>query len=258
MSGAGQVVPRAEEAAGLGDVRAERAAALLLEQLEVLRREDPEQGGLVGGEVDVHHAVVLEVAADRQVLAHRDPEEREILLGADPREHEQDGRLVRAGGDDHLALGANGLDLPVLDDLDADRAVALEDDALREHAGAHLQVRPVRHRVQVRVGGRPALAVALVDLEAGDPLRAVDVEVGDVLVPGLHRRLEHRVDQRLHRAALRDGERPADAVEGVLAALVVLGALEVREHLVVRPAGRRRPRPSRRSRAGCRGGRSSR
>ena len=103
--------------------------------------------------------------------------------------------------------------------------------------GAHLQVRPVRHRVQVRVGGRAALAVALVDLEAGDPLRAVDVEVGDVLVPGLHRRGEHRVDQRLHRAALRDGERPADTVEGILAALVVLGALEVREHLVVRPAG---------------------
>ena len=86
-----EVVPRAEEAAGLRDVRAQRATALPLEQLEVLRREDAEQGGLVGREVDVRHAVVLEVAADRQVLAHRDPEEREILRGADPREHEQDG-----------------------------------------------------------------------------------------------------------------------------------------------------------------------
>ena len=63
------------------------------------------------------------------------------------------------------------------------------------------------------------------------------------VVAGFHRSVEHRVDQRLHRTTLRDGERTADAVELVLAALVVLGALEVREHLVVRPAGSAARRP---------------
>ena len=75
-----------------------------------------------------------------------------------------------------------------------------------------------------------------VELEAADALGAIDVQVRDQLVPGLHGRLEHRVDERMHRAAVGDRERAADAVERVRAALVVLGALEVRQHVVVRPA----------------------
>ena len=54
--------------------------------------------------------------------------------------------------------------------------------------------------------------------------------------PACSRRLDHRVDQRVHGAAVGHAERAADAVEGVLAALVVLRALEVRQHLVVAPA----------------------
>src|SRR3989304_4532447 len=60
-----------------------------------------------------------------------------------------------------------------------------------------------------RSGGPAAPAVALRDLEAADPLRTVHVEVRDVLVPGLNRRLEHRVDERLQRAAVGAGGRPA-------------------------------------------------
>ena len=45
-----------------------------------------------------------------------------------------------------------------------------------------------------------------------------------------------RLDERGHGAAVGHRERASDAVELVRAALVVLGPLEVRQHLVVRPA----------------------
>src|SRR5437764_6967037 len=90
--------------------------------------------------------------------------------------------------------------------------------------------------MQERVGGAAAPAVALGELEAPDPLLARAVEVWILLVAGHPRRLEHRVDERMHRAALGDRHRPADAVKLVLATLVVLGAPEVRQDLVVAPA----------------------
>ena len=102
--------------------------------------------------------------------------------------------------------------------------------------GRDLQVRPPLGRVEEPVGGAAAQAVPLGELEARDALRAVDVQVVDVLVAGLHGGLEHQVGEPAHRAAVGHRERAADAVELVLAALVVLGALEVGQHLVVRPA----------------------
>ena len=202
--------------------------------------------------------MVLQVASDRQLLAHGDPERRELLLEADPGEHQQHRRLIRARRDDHLALGADRLAHAVPHDVDADGAVALEDDPLDERAVLHLEVRPVGRRVEVGVGGAAAQAAALRELEAADAVlhRAVQIRVRRVA--RLDGGLEHQVDERMHGAAVGDGLRAADAVEGVLAALVVLAALEVRQHLVVAPARRSPPRPSRRSRAGCRGGRSSR
>ena len=134
-----QLGPGAEEAARLGQVRAQRPAALPCEQLEVLGREDAEQRRHGAQVVEVRHRVVLEVAADGQLLAHRDPERRELLLEPDPGEHQQHRRLVCAGREDHLALGANGLTLPALDDLHSDCAISLEDDPLDVDGVAHLR-----------------------------------------------------------------------------------------------------------------------
>ena len=110
MSGASSSGRVRKNAAGLGDVRGQRAAALALEQREVLGRERAEQRLLVGQVVELRHAVVLQVLADRQVLAHLDPERLEVLRRPDAREHQQHRRLVGAGGEDHLALGAQLLD----------------------------------------------------------------------------------------------------------------------------------------------------
>ena len=162
----------------------------------------------------------------------------------DPGEHQQHRRVVRAAGDDHLALGPDGLADAVPDELDADGALALEHEPLGEDRDDDLQVRPPFGRVEERVGGAAAQAVPLGELEARDALGAVDVQVGDVLVSGLDGGVEHQVGEPAHRAAVGHRERAADAVEVVLPALVVLGAPEVRQHLVVRPAGAAVRRPA--------------
>ena len=84
--------------------------------------------------------------------------------------------------------------------------------------------------------GRAPQSVSLRQLEAADPLLRSAVEVEVVRMPSSDAGLDHRVDRRVQRPAVRHGERPADAVELVRAPLVVLGALEVRQHLVVAPA----------------------
>jgi len=50
-------------------------------------------------------------------------------------------------------------------DLHADSSVALQVDAKGPRACHHLEVRPFHRRAQEGVGGAPAAAVALVDLE---------------------------------------------------------------------------------------------
>ena len=62
-------------------------------------------------------------------------------------------------------------------DLDADRARALEDDALDERARAHLEVRALHRRMQVRPRRRPAPAVRDVAVELREPLLPVAVHV---------------------------------------------------------------------------------
>ena len=110
---------RAEEGARLRDVRGQRPLALL-EEREALGRERVEERRTVGLVVHRGHRVVLQVVTDGQVLADLDPEEREILGRPDAGEHQQDGRLVGARGEDHLALGPDHLDVAVPGDLDAD------------------------------------------------------------------------------------------------------------------------------------------
>jgi len=90
----------------------------------------------------------------------------------------------------------------------------------------------------MQVGDRRAAAhtAALRDLVAPDTFLVRVVEVRVLLVPGLLCGLDKRFGKRMTRAALGNGQRPADAVERVRAALVVLRTLEMREDVVVTPA----------------------
>ena len=181
MSGASSSgrVRKKPPASGMLEVSGPRPS---LEQLEVLRCECAEERRLVGLVVELRHAVVLQVVADRQVLADLDPVELEVLRRPDAREHQQHGRLVGAGREDHLALGSDLLDLAVAGDLDPDGAGALEQDPQRHRVGEHVQVRPLLGRMQEGGGGRAAAPVPLRELEAPDALLAGAVEVGVELV----------------------------------------------------------------------------
>ena len=228
----------AEEAGRLGDVGAQRPASLVLEQRDVGRVGGRHvQRDLVGEVVQLRHAVILQPQADGQRFTHSDPERRQLVLRTNSRDHQQHRRLVRAGRQDHLALGADRLHQAVAGDLNADCPGALEHDPQRHRARNHLEIRPRSSRMQERVRGAAAHPAALGQLEAADALLAGAVEIRVVLVAGLLCGLEQRVNDRMHRAALGYRHRAADPVVGVLAALVVLRALEVRQHIVVAPAG---------------------
>ena len=180
-----------------------------LEQREVLGRERAEERRLVGLVVELWPCVVLEVLADRAgPRATSIPKSGEVLGRADAREHQQHRRLVGARREDHLALGADLLDLAVAGDLDADGAGALEQDPQRHRVGDHVQVRALHRRVQEGAGGRAAQPVALRELEAADALLAGAVEVGVVLVAGERRR------PRSSRRSAGSCERLSDTVSG--------------------------------------------
>ncbi len=98
--------------------------------------------------------------------------------GPTPESIKQLGRVVGAAAEDHLALGAQLLQLAELARLDADRAGALEQDALHEHVRHHREVGALRRRVQVGDGRARAHAAALGHLVEADAVLLVAVEVG--------------------------------------------------------------------------------
>jgi hypothetical protein len=180
--------------------------------------------------------MVLKVATHREVLADLDPEELEILSRADARDHQQHRRLVAPGGEDHVALGSDLIHLAAPRGLDAHCTRAVEDDAQRHCVGDHIEVRTLESRVQEGRGRRATPPVALCELKTPHALLDSAVEVRVELVAREPARLDHRLDHRAHGAAVGHAQRPADAVERVLAALVVLRALEVRKDVLVAPA----------------------
>ena len=190
----------------------------------------------------------------RQVEPDVEPVLAQVRGRADARQHQQLRRVVRAGAEHHLALGAQRLRDAVAHDLGPDRAVALEQQPGHGRTGHEREVRARERRMQVGDRGRAAHPVSLRELVEADAVLPAPVEVGVRGQAGLDRRLDPGARELVIRARVGDAQRPARAVQRVCAALVVLGALEVRQHLVPAPARA----PARRSRAGCRACRSSR
>ncbi len=90
---------------------------------------------------------------------------------------------------------------------------------------------------QIADRGRPAPAVLRGELEIAGALLRRPVEIVVARMAGLLRGLDERLAQRMRLAHIGDRERPADAVQRVLAALLVLGAAKIRQHIVEAPAG---------------------
>ncbi|MCY1346045.1 hypothetical protein D9M69_321200 [compost metagenome] len=242
----------AQEGPGLGEVGGQQAAALARpfhgggRQLEAAAHGEADAAfravDLVGhGVVDV----VLQVLADAgQVHPQRNAQALQLGGRADAGEHQRLRRAEGAGGEDHLAPRAHFLDLLAVVVAHPDAARALEDQAVEGGVEIELEVGTLQVGPQVALGRAAALAVLLGDLvaEAAILLAAVVVlGAGDALrLGGAHEHLA----QRAGRLQLGDVQRTAGAVELALAeTLVVLGLLEVRQHLVVAPAGVAQARP---------------
>ena len=236
--GRGGAALEPHERARLGDVRGERPGLALLELLQRGGLEGQQQAHRLGrAPHPVGRRVVGEVLAHRGLVEQDvDLAQHQVLGRADAGEHQQLRRVVGAGAQDHLALGAELLDLPELGRDDADGAGALEQDAVRVHVRHHREVRPPHGRVQIgdrRAGAHPAAHRHLVGPEA---VLFGAVEVFGAGEPELDAGLDERRAHDVLRAAVGDGQRPAGAVKLVLAALVVLGLLEVRQQVVEGPA----------------------
>ena len=74
-------------------------------------------------------------------------------------------------------------------------------------------------------------------LEIARAFLAWSVEIVIARKAGLSRGLDERFAQRMRLAHVGDGERPAGPVQRVRPALLVLGAPEIRQHILEAPAG---------------------
>src|SRR5690606_21362652 len=122
--------------------------------------------GVVAGAFGDHEQVemVLHVGADAGQVVYRFYADRFQVVGrTDAGLHQQLRRADGAAADDHLALGADDprLRSRLLDGFHADRAAVLDDDAGRQHAGAHGEVPAPGDGPQIGDGGGRALRVLL-------------------------------------------------------------------------------------------------
>ena len=172
-----------------------------------------------------------------RLVHHRDAVLLQQRARPDAGQLQQLRRVDRAAGQQHLAPRTHLTDRAVLAELDADRAFAFGQHAMRQRADLHLQVRPVEHRLQIAHRGRTAPPVAHRQLQRPDTFLFGAIEVAVVGIARLLRALDERVVQRMIGAQVGHRERPALAVEFVRAVLLILRLAEIRQHVVIRPAG---------------------
>src|SRR5215510_8291804 len=96
---------------------------------------------------------------------------------------------------------------------------------------------PAPRRPQVAHGRRPTASVARRQLIVAGALLGRTVEVVVARKARLLHRCQESLAQRMRLAHIGDRERSADAMPGIFAALLVLGAAEVGKHVGEAPAG---------------------
>ena len=161
----------------------------------------------------------------------------QFLRRSDARQHEQLGRVDRRGRDDDLASCLNDLNLFASFDFDAGRALILDDHAPREATDETHVFAPERGS-QIGVGGGPAAAEMDGLLHRAKAFLLGAVVVVGQLETGLAACLDEGGVERVAARAALDVERPVGAAPSVLAALGVLHALEIGEHVGEGPARR--------------------
>ena len=181
--------------------------------------------------------MVLQVGADaRHVGGHIDAMRAQQFRRPEPESCISCGELKAppARMTSRPACAPRRIALPV---FDPDRAPPLEQDAARQRVGFDDEIGPAARLPQIADRGRPAPAVLRRELEIAGAFLGRPVEIVVARKARLLRGFDERLAQRMRLADIGDGERPADAMQRVLAALLMLGAAEVRQHIVEAPAG---------------------
>src|SRR5215472_6882246 len=172
------------------------------------------------------------------MMRRGDPMLLQRFAVADTRQHQQLRRLERARRQDHLAPRTDRFRFLALDILDANGALAVEDDARCLRAGLDAQVRPRPHmRVDVAARGAPAFAVLLRHLIDAEPLLLGAVEIVANAELPLARALQEHLAHRIVRLRTLDMQWAALAVIFAVKLGIVLRTLEVGQHVGVGPAG---------------------
>ena len=137
-----------------------------------------EEGLRVDGRQDAVREMVAQVPADpRERQQCVDPVALERLRRADPREHQQPGRVDGARGEHHLTRGVGLLLVAVQEVADAPRAPALHEQADGVGGRQDGEVRSAHRRAQVRVDHAEAPAAENRDRCQRDALVVGGVEV---------------------------------------------------------------------------------
>ncbi len=163
---------------------------------------------------------------------------RELRAVADAGQHQKLRRLKGAGGQDDLAPCADGFLLLALHVFDADGALALEQNLRRLRRCFDPQIIAIAD-MRMHIGARraPALAIILRHLIGAEAFMIFRVEILANAELRLLRRLPEDVVHGIAGAQLVDAQRPALAVILAVEFGVVLRALEIGQHVRVRPAG---------------------
>ncbi len=133
--------------------------------------------------------------------------------------------------------GAGVMDDATLGVFETDRAMALEQHAVRQSADLDLQIGPAHRRAQIGDGRTAPSLVAHRDLQRADAILLGAVEVVVARIAGLDRGSDKAVMQFVLGAQIGDVQRAGGPMMLVSAALLSFGAAEIGQHVLIRPAG---------------------
>ena len=185
---------------------------------------------------DLH--VILQIVADAGRVEHDiDAVLLQQLRRPDAGELQQLRRVIRAARDQDFLARPRGAQIAVLAIFDGPRAAPFEHNALRQRRRFDAQIAAALRRPQIgKRGARPPAAPGRGLEEAGAFLaRAVEVGIGGYA--GFRRGDDEGFRQRIGVPPVRHRQRAAGAVIFVGAALLVLGLLEIGQHVLIAPAG---------------------
>ena len=181
--------------------------------------------------------MVVEVGAHPgEIGEHVDPDLTQVGLRSDAGDHQQLRRADRPGGQDDLAPGLHGDRVAAGAVLDPGAAVAAEQEAVHQRVGDQVEVGAVEDREEVGVGGALPPAVENGGTRSSRPLFETAVDVLRDRMPEFAGRIHRGHGERMGRLGIRGIEGAVLAAHGGIAALDVLGALEVGQQVVVSPA----------------------